>query len=174
MPAAIAGASGGSPVAAAGFVLELQHHLAMDDDWLVAETARLAEELGLPVVVTNDVHYALPEDRELHDVLTAIRHGRPLETLADLRSPTGEAYLKSAEELAGLPPGDPGRDGRSPDRPGLDGGTPHGGGARGGLLGRARLRALSLPGVRGAERGDAVQPPLASCAGPARGGATTR
>ena len=73
----------------------------------MAETARLAEELGLPVVVTNDVHYALPEDRELHDVLTAIRHGRSLETLADLRSPTGEAYLKSAEELAALPPGDP-------------------------------------------------------------------
>ena len=51
-----------------GFVLELQHHLLPDDDWLVAETARLAEELGLPVVVTNDVHYARPEGRELQDV----------------------------------------------------------------------------------------------------------
>jgi DNA polymerase-3 subunit alpha len=33
-------------------------------------------ELGLPVVVTNDVHYAYPEGREMQDVLTAIRHGR--------------------------------------------------------------------------------------------------
>jgi error-prone DNA polymerase len=97
----------GEDVAGAGFVIELAYHLLPDDDWLVAESARLAAELGLPVVVTNDVHYARPEDRELHDVLTAIRHGRSLETLADLRTPSGEHHLKSAAELAALPPGDP-------------------------------------------------------------------
>ncbi len=97
----------GSAVASAGFVLELGHHLLPGDDWLVAETAALADDLGLPVVVTNDVHYAEPTDRELHDVLTAIRHGRTLDTLGDLRSPSGEHYLKSAGELAALPPGDP-------------------------------------------------------------------
>ena len=47
-----------------------------------------------------------PEGRELHDVLTAIRHGRTLDTLADLRRPDGESYLKSGDELAALPPGD--------------------------------------------------------------------
>ena len=97
----------GETIAGAGFVIELAHHLLPDDDWLVAESARLAAELGLPVVVTNDVHYARPEDRELHDVLAAIRHGRSLETLADLRTPSGEHHLKSAAELAALPPGDP-------------------------------------------------------------------
>ncbi len=91
-------------VAAAGFVLELEHHLLPDDDWLVAETARLAEELGLPVVVTNDVHHALPEGRELQDVVSAIRHGRTVGTLADLRRPDGESYLKSGAELAALVP----------------------------------------------------------------------
>ena len=55
----------------------------------MAESAALAEELGLPVVVTNDVHYARREDRELADVLTAIRHGRTLETLgATCAAPT--------------------------------------------------------------------------------------
>ncbi|HYN69061.1 MAG TPA: hypothetical protein VEX41_02475, partial [Candidatus Eisenbacteria bacterium] len=97
----------GDDVTRAGFFLELSHHLLPDDDWLVAETAALAEELGLPVVVTNDVHYARREDRELHDVLTGIAHGRTLETLGDLRRPDGESYLKSAAELAALPPGDP-------------------------------------------------------------------
>ena len=97
---------GGSAASNAGFVLELQHHLLPEDDWLVAETARLAEELGLPTVVTNDVHYALPEGRELHDVVTAIRHGRTLETLADLRRPDGESYLKSEAQLLELPPAD--------------------------------------------------------------------
>ena len=95
----------GDGIAAAGLVLELQHHLLPEDDWLVAETVALARELGLPVVVTNDVHYARPEDRELHDVLTGIRHGRPLDGLGELRRRDGESYLKSGAELAAMPPG---------------------------------------------------------------------
>ena len=95
----------GDGPASAAFFLEMQHHLLPDDDWLVAETARLAGELGLPVVVTNDVHYAHPEGREMHDVLTAIRHGRTLDDLRDLRRPDGESYLKSGAELMTLPPG---------------------------------------------------------------------
>jgi DNA polymerase III alpha subunit len=97
---------GGEGVSTAGFFIELSHHLLPDDDWLVTESAALARELGLPVVVTNDVHYARAEDRELADVLTAIRHGRTLDTLGDLRRPDGESYLKSGAELARLPPGD--------------------------------------------------------------------
>ncbi|MEO5940610.1 MAG: PHP domain-containing protein, partial [Candidatus Limnocylindrales bacterium] len=88
-----------------GFHLELSHHHLPDDDWLVTETAALARELDLPAVVTNDVHYARPEGREFQDVLTAIRHGRTLDGLADLRWPDGESYLKSAAEMAALPPG---------------------------------------------------------------------
>jgi DNA polymerase III alpha subunit len=99
--------STGDSTRVAGYFVELNHHLLPDDDWLVAEQAALADELGLPVVVTNDVHYARPEDRELHDILTGIFHGRTLDTLADLRRPDGESYLKSADELAALPPGNP-------------------------------------------------------------------
>jgi error-prone DNA polymerase len=73
--------------------VELSHHLLPDDDWLVAEQAALAEELGLPIVVTNDVHYARSWDRELHDVLTGISHGRTLDTLGDLRRPDAESHL---------------------------------------------------------------------------------
>ena len=94
----------GDGPATSGFFVELSHHLSPDDDWLVVEAAALATELDLPVVVTNDVHYARPEDRELADVLTAIRHGRTLETLADLRRPDGESFLKSGPELATLVP----------------------------------------------------------------------
>ncbi|HET7031400.1 MAG TPA: PHP domain-containing protein [Candidatus Limnocylindrales bacterium] len=89
-----------------GFHLELMHHALPDDDWLVTETVALAAELRLPVVVTNDVHYATAEGREFQDVLGAIHHGRTLDTLADLRRPDGESYLKSAAQMAALPPGD--------------------------------------------------------------------
>jgi DNA polymerase III alpha subunit len=92
----------GDDPATSGFFIELSHHLLPDDDWLVAESAALAAELGLPVVVTNDVHYATADDRELHDVLTAIKHGRTLDTLADLRRPDSESYLKTGEQLAAL------------------------------------------------------------------------
>jgi len=110
------GPAGGGPVArgpaargvradsaaTSSFFMELQHHLLSDDDWLVAETSRLAGELGLPVIVTNDVHYAHREGREMQDVVTAIRHGRALGELRDLRRPDGESYLKAGEELMAL------------------------------------------------------------------------
>ncbi len=96
----------GDAPATSGFFLELSHHLLPDDDWLVAETVALAAELGLPIVTTNDVHHARLEDRELGDVLTAISHGRTLDTLADLRRPNGESHLKSGSELLAMPPGD--------------------------------------------------------------------
>jgi error-prone DNA polymerase len=85
--------------------VELQHHLVPDDDWLVAELARLASAAGVPTVVTNGVHYALRSDRELQDVLVAIRHGLDLEASAHLRRPNAEYALKSGAELAALPPG---------------------------------------------------------------------
>jgi DNA polymerase III alpha subunit len=114
---------GAESPASSGFFLELSHHLLPDDDWLAGETAALADELGLPVVVTNDVHFARPEDRELGDVLTAIFHGRTLDTLADLRRPDGESYLKSADEMAALPPG---RESAAPDPQPGDDARPHG------------------------------------------------
>ena len=160
-------------VVAAGFVLELQHHLLPDDDWLVAETARLAEEVGLPVVVTNDVHYALPEDRELQDVLTAIRHGRTVETLADLRRPDGESYLKSADELLALPPGDGGRATTGGRRaPGPRGSpTPASWPPPARSTSASRRTASPASRCRGARRRSATSP---SSATPAPGGATTR
>ena len=97
----------GDGPATSGWFLELSHHLLPDDDWLVAETAALATELGLPVVTTNDVHHARPEDRELGDVITAIANGRTLDTLGDLRRSGVESHLKSGEELLGMPPGAP-------------------------------------------------------------------
>jgi error-prone DNA polymerase len=87
--------------------VELQHHLLPDDDWLVAELALLAHDAGLPTLVTNDAHYARRSDRELQDVLVAIRHGRDLDGSAHLRRPNAEYALKSGAELAALPPGDP-------------------------------------------------------------------
>ncbi|MFL5673505.1 MAG: PHP domain-containing protein [Chloroflexota bacterium] len=92
----------GDGTATSGFFIELSHHLLPDDDWLVSEAATLAEAVGLPVVVTNDVHYAAPPDRELADVLTAIKHGRSLDTLGDLRRPDTESSVKAGADMTAL------------------------------------------------------------------------
>ncbi len=93
------------PGLGSGVFAELQHHLGADDDLLVAETAAVAMDVGLPTIVTGDAHYALAEDRELQDVLVAIRHGGTVETAAHLRRRNGEYHLASREELERRPPG---------------------------------------------------------------------
>jgi error-prone DNA polymerase len=84
------------------FAIELSHHLQPDDDWLVAELAALAEQAGLPTVVSNEVHYAQAEGHRLQDVLVCIRHGATLEEARELLLPNSEYRLKSGRELEGI------------------------------------------------------------------------
>jgi error-prone DNA polymerase len=84
------------------FAVELSHHRLPDDDWLVAELASLADEAGLPTVVTNEVHYAETSGHRLQDVLVAIRHGTSLDEVRELRLPNAEYRLKTGAELAAI------------------------------------------------------------------------
>ncbi len=89
------------------FCVELSHHLLPDDDWLVTELASLADETGLPTVVTNEVHYAEAAGHRLQDVLVAIRHGTSLDDTRELRLPNAEYRLKTGPQLALLGAGLP-------------------------------------------------------------------
>src|SRR3989442_3685493 len=61
-----------------GFWLEVQSH-GIPDERIVADGMfRLGEELGLPVVATNDAHYLRREDAQAHDILLAIGTGKEL------------------------------------------------------------------------------------------------
>ncbi|MGQ9684361.1 MAG: DNA polymerase III subunit alpha [Anaerolineae bacterium] len=85
-----------------GVYVELQQHLHRGDGALAAELAHLARRVRLPIVATNDVHYAQREASCVHDVLTAIRHCLPLaQARRHLRS-NSEYYLKPAAEMAAL------------------------------------------------------------------------
>ncbi|MEK6192313.1 MAG: PHP domain-containing protein [Chloroflexota bacterium] len=89
------------------FCVELSHHLLPDDDWLVSELASLADETGLPTVVTNEVHYAEPANHRLQDVLVAIRHGASLDDTRELRLPNAEYDLKTGPQIAAIGAGLP-------------------------------------------------------------------
>ncbi|MHB1415908.1 MAG: PHP domain-containing protein, partial [Chloroflexota bacterium] len=84
------------------FWIELHNHLLPDDGWLIAELVALADRLGLGVVATNNVHYALPEGRRLQDLLVCIKNRTTLDVSGHLRRSNGEYYLKSAAEMADL------------------------------------------------------------------------
>jgi error-prone DNA polymerase len=59
---------------------------------------RLAET-GVPLVATGDVHYHIPERRELQDVLTCIREKCTIHTAGFRLHPNAERFLKALEEI---------------------------------------------------------------------------
>ncbi len=59
---------------------------------------RLAQ-LGIPLVATNDVHYHLPERRELQDVQTCVREKCTIHTAGFKLLSNAERYLKPIEEI---------------------------------------------------------------------------
>ncbi|HEY6056458.1 MAG TPA: DNA polymerase III subunit alpha [Candidatus Limnocylindrales bacterium] len=87
-----------------GFYLELQDHGLPEQRILNEQLLRLAPEAGLPLVVTNDLHYVQARQSEAHDVLLCIGTGNNLDTPGRLRFETHDFYLKSAAEMAALFP----------------------------------------------------------------------
>ncbi|MGI6037289.1 MAG: DNA polymerase III subunit alpha [Limnochordia bacterium] len=86
------------------FYLELPNPLLPGGKRLNSLLCQLGEEAKIPLVATNNVHYACKEDFPLHDVLTCIRTKTTLEAVHPQRKLNGENYLQSTEEMALLFP----------------------------------------------------------------------
>jgi len=86
------------------FYLELQDHGLPEQRRLNEQLLRLAPEVGLPLVVTNDLHYVHRDQSEAHDVLLCVGTGSQLDTPGRMRFESAEFYLKSAAEMAALFP----------------------------------------------------------------------
>jgi DNA polymerase III subunit alpha len=82
------------------FFLELQDHGIPEQRRLNEQLLRLAPETGLPLVVTNDLHYVHREQHEAHDVLLCVGTGNNIDTQNRMRFETQEFYLKTAAEMA--------------------------------------------------------------------------
>ena len=81
------------------YYLEVQAHDTPGQDELNQKVFQLADDLGLPVIATNDVHFLQQEDHEAHDVLLCIGLGKDRDDPARMRYDEG-LYFKSAEEIA--------------------------------------------------------------------------
>lgn len=87
------------------FFLELQDHGLPEQARLNGQLLRLAPEAGLPLVVTNDLHYVHKAQAEAHDVLLCVGTGSNLDTPNRMKFEGAEFYLKSAAEMLALFPG---------------------------------------------------------------------
>jgi len=82
------------------FFLEIQHHESPDDSTpdVRQPMIDLANEMGIGLVVTNDVHFLDAEDYEAHNALCCISTGKLITDASRLVYPP-DVYLKSPDEM---------------------------------------------------------------------------
>ena len=80
------------------FFVELTRYPSRDGAADSRRLAILAHEQGIPVVATNNVHYADMVDYRVKELLNAIDHNTPVAQSGGYR--TVEQYLKSEKEMA--------------------------------------------------------------------------
>ena len=86
------------------YFLELQDHGIPEQKTVNAGLLKLHEELGIPLIATNDIHYTYAEDAEPHDILLCIQTGKHVKDTDRMRYEGGQYYMKSEEEMRALFP----------------------------------------------------------------------
>lgn len=84
------------------YFLEIQDHNLPEDKKINRGLKLLAEEYGLGLVATNDLHYVRKQDAEAQDVLMCIQTNSTVDAPERMRFPNDEFYLKSYDEMAVL------------------------------------------------------------------------
>ena len=83
------------------FYIELQDHGIAEQKQIMPELIKIARELDIGLVATNDVHYIEKEDWEMHEVLLCIQTKSTLEQ-PKMKFETHEFYMKSGDEMMEL------------------------------------------------------------------------
>ncbi len=84
------------------FYLEIQNH-QMEDDYKILEVfPKFSEELGIPLVATNDIHYIEKEHAIAHNILLLLADKTGQADYRKLRYRTDQVYFKSPEEMKEL------------------------------------------------------------------------
>jgi len=82
--------------------VELQRHFNREEERRNQAAIEIARKLRLPLLATNGVCYARPEQRQLLDVFTCLRNHRTLATAGRFLSQNSERYLKLPAEMTRL------------------------------------------------------------------------
>ncbi len=81
------------------FYIEIQNHGLEDQLKVIENNTRLAKELDIKLVATNDSHYIYKNDEQAHDILLCIQTGKKLADEDRMKYIGGQYYLKSEEEM---------------------------------------------------------------------------
>lgn len=84
------------------FFIELQVNGIKEQEEANPQLIKLARELGVGLVATNDVHYLSPEDAEAQDILFCINEKKKVTDTDRMHHETAAFYLKSEEEMREL------------------------------------------------------------------------
>jgi DNA polymerase-3 subunit alpha len=84
------------------FYLEIMRHGIPEQEIVNTGLIKLAAELNLPLVATNDSHYLRRDDAQAHDVLLCIGTGKTVQDTSRMKFLTDQFYVKSAEEMREL------------------------------------------------------------------------
>jgi len=82
--------------------IELQRHFDREEEVRNQMAIAIARELKLPLLATNGVAYAVPERRQVLDVLTCVRHHTTLDAAGRLLANNSERHVKSPREMSAL------------------------------------------------------------------------
>ena len=81
------------------FFIELQDHGIAEQKQVLPRLIKLAREMDIPLVCSNDCHYLTREDAEMQEVLMCIQTGKTLQDENRMRMNTDQLYVKSEEEM---------------------------------------------------------------------------
>lgn len=80
--------------------VEIRRNFEPGQERLTRRLIALANAMRLPVVATNDVQHARPEDRRVLDVFTCLRLKTTIDAAGKRLVPNAERHLKSAREMS--------------------------------------------------------------------------
>ncbi len=81
------------------YYLEIQNHGIPEEITNIENMRKLAHDLSLPLVCTNDAHYAQKDHWEAHDIHICLGTGKERNDPNRLRYATPEFYFKSQDEM---------------------------------------------------------------------------
>ena len=81
------------------FFIEIMDHGIDIERVVMPELVKIARDLNIPLVATNDAHYLCRDDAEAQDALVCIQTGKVLDDEKRLKFGTQELYLKSPQEM---------------------------------------------------------------------------
>ena len=84
------------------FYMEIMRHGIPEQDIVNTGLIKLAREMQIPLVATNDSHYLNRADAQAHDVLLCIGTGKTVQDTSRMKFMTDEFYVKSSEEMREL------------------------------------------------------------------------